>query len=618
MPSAFHSVDTRRWLWRWLLAALLMAVAVPACAVAVQLDSALAVQSDAAHFPEDEAGADVALPDDWAVTRKRAEGPVWYRMRFPVTEPTNPDELFAIYIVRACTNLEVYLNGRRVHSGGRMTEPVTRNCYYPQLVPVAASLLRSGANVLDIKVVGTPLHRVSARQRAGGLSAVSFGHYAALAPLHQHRLFWSITLPSMVGAAMLVLSVLMLAMGWLNRRESHLTYFGLMSLGWALLSARLWLRDAPVPGEVIEWLVCTIVPLVAACAVLFLLRYAGLLQRAIDMALLVQCAMVPASLALAGPDRVFVLANAWYVLLGLEVLIAAWVYLWFAWRAHRKEFWIMVVLMSLVSLIVVIELVVQHNKLMVPGIHVLHFVVPVTFIAVGLRLVQVYAKALGAAEAGRHTLETRVAEITADIERNFAQLAEMRVEQVTARERKRIAADLHDDLGAKLLTIVHTSESDRISTLAREALEEMRLSVRGLTGKPVRLTDALGDWRAEVMSRLGQTGISAEWTSPPEELAQTLPARAYVQTTRILREAISNIIKHSGASRCTVTGAVKRGDFVLTIQDNGNGIPMELDGQLDRGHGMASMKHRAKQLQGQCLVESGPGYGTVIRLTLPL
>ena len=45
---------------------------------------------------------------------------------------------------------------------------------------------------------------------------------------------------------------------------------------------------------------------------------------------------------------------------------------------------------------------------------------------------------------------------------------------------------------------------------------------------------------------------------------------------------------------------------------------MELDGRLDRGHGMTSMKHRAKQLNGQCLVESGPGFGTVIRLTLPL
>ena len=53
-----------------------------------------------------------------------------------------------------------------------------------------------------------------------------------------------------------------------------------------------------------------------------------------------------------------------------------------------------------------------------------------------------------------------------------------------AGERARIAQDLHDDLGAKLLTIVHTSESERISTLAREALEEMRLSVRGLEHLP--------------------------------------------------------------------------------------------------------------------------------------
>ena len=106
--------------------------------------------------------------------------------------------------------------------------------------------------------------------------------------------------------------------------------------------------------------------------------------------------------------------------------------------------------------------------------------------------------------------------------------------------------------------------------------------------------------------------------SPAEELPQTLSARAYVQTTRILREATSNIIKHSGASYCSVQCQVADGDFQLVVQDNGEGISSEADGRLDRGHGMATMKQRAKQLQGQCLVESGPGFGTVIRLTLPL
>ena len=223
------------------------------------------------------------------------------------------------------------------------------------------------------------------------------------------------------------------------------------------------------------------------------------------------------------------------------------------------------------------------------------------FVAVGTRMLLMFSRALHAAEARRTTLEGRVQEITAEIERNFAQMAELRVEQVTEKERKRIAADLHDDLGAKLLTIVHTSESERISTLAREALEEMRLSVRGLTGRPVRLADALADWRG-----------------PAEEIDQLLPARGFVQTTRILREAVSNIIKHSGASQCKVRCAIGERQFGLIVQDNGRGIPMELDGNLDRGHGMYSMKHRAKQMQGQCLVESGPGYGTVIRLTLPL
>ena len=91
-----------------------------------------------------------------------------------------------------------------------------------------------------------------------------------------------------------------------------------------------------------------------------------------------------------------------------------------------------------------------------------------------------------------------------------------------------------------------------------------------------------------------------------------------MQTTRILREAVSNIVKHSQAASCSVRCRVADGQFAMTIRDDGRGIPMELDGNLDRGLGMSSMKRRAKQMQGQCLVQSGPGYGTVIALTVPL
>lgn len=276
-------------------------------------------------------------------------------------------------------------------------------------------------------------------------------------------------------------------------------------------------------------------------------------------------------------------------------------------------------LLGVVGAALAVEVTAQQLQLDARVGLVAQLVPALAFLVLGLRLVQQYGRAFQTAEQNRAELEVRIREATAQIERNFAQLAELKVEQVTDRERKRIAADLHDDLGAKLLTIVHTSDDPRISTLAREALEEMRLSVRGLTGKPVKLADALGDWRAEVVSRLNQSGLQGEWSAPSdEEVPQTLSARAFVQTTRILREAVSNIIKHSGASQCSVRCTLADGDFQMVIQDNGRGIPTELDGRLDKGHGMASMKGRAKQLQGQCLVESGPGYGTVIRLTLPL
>ena len=328
--------------------------------------------------------------------------------------------------------------------------------------------------------------------------------------------------------------------------------------------------------------------------------------------------LVPISLAAVGADHLFTSASAWFMLMAAELIAAIAVYLWLAWKNHRDDFWPMGITLGCMGLLVMNEIAMQYGWLPRLSVQPLNFAFPMLLLGIGSRLLQVFGRALQAAEVNRTLLEKRVLEATAEIERNFAQLSALRVEQVTEKERKRIAADLHDDLGAKLLTIVHTSESERISTLAREALEEMRLSVRGLTGKPVRLADALADWRAETVSRLGQANIEADWRNPVDELEQQLTARVFVQTTRILREAVSNIIKHSGASHCKVRTSVDAQHFGLLVQDNGKGIAMELDGKLDRGHGMSSMKHRAKQLLGQCLVESGPGYGTVIRLTIPL
>ena len=76
----------------------------------------------------------------------------------------------------------------------------------------------------------------------------------------------------------------------------------------------------------------------------------------------------------------------------------------------------------------------------------------------------------------------------------------------------------------------------------------MRLSVRGLAGRPVRLDEALADWRAEVITRLQQAAVEALLGESGETLSYMLSARLFMQVTRILREAVSNVIKHSAAT----------------------------------------------------------------------
>ena len=602
-----------------LLALVLWLVLGPSAARAQPLHIAwaLSAEGDGSRFPDDGRAREVALPDDWSRSQPGSHGPVWYRVQFADPDGDRADGPLALLASHVCASFEVQLNGHVVHRGTQMDEPYTLDCGHPQLVTLPAALLQRGVNTLDLKVVGHPLAEVGSRHRAGALSALAVGRLQTLQTLYRWRTALQVTVPQALGATLVLTGGFMFVLGFFNRRESHLAYFGALSVGWGLLSARLWLRDWPLPQPAVELLMSALLPLLAWAGVQFLLRYAQTRLRWVDIGLPLQALLMPLSLAVAGPAHRYPLVLGWAALLGLEVAAAAAFHLQRQWRARSPSRWLMAALLAAMAAATLVELAAQRAGTPSLPTQLARLVTPLLLVLMGLRLVQQHGQALRQAEAGRALLEQRVREATAEIERNFRQLSELKIEQVTERERKRIAADLHDDLGAKLLTIVHTSESDRISTLAREALEEMRLSVRGLTGRAVRLADALGDWRAEVVSRLAQAGIEADW-SAPEELPQTLSARAYVQTTRILREATSNIIKHSGASYCSVLCQVADGDFQLVVQDNGEGIASEPDGRLDRGHGMATMKQRAKQLQGQCLVESGPGFGTVIRLTLPL
>ena len=448
----------RGWVLAWLLASGLVLPSFAAEAQVVVVDKAVSVQSVGQPSAITQIAMPVKLPDDWAVTRPRFEGSVWYRTGFDRPAGADPHEMMALYIERVCSNAEVYVNGQRIFNGGSMGEPVTRNCHYPQLVTLPSMLLQERGNTLDVQVYGHALPRVVSRQRAGGLSAIRIGPQAVLQSEYDDRLFWNVTAVQFANFTLVVLGCVMIGMGWMNRREAYLGYFGWLCLLWGLLSARVWWRDMPWDTGVMEFLFCTGFAPLVALAVQFLLSYAGLRSRWIENALATQWVLLPATLLLAGPGRLFLMASIWYAVMVAEVIAAAGLHLTVTRRAQRKEFWPMAGWLGAVLVMLGAQLASGFDWLPEPEIPLLHFVMPLLFIGMAVRLLQVFSHTLRTAEDGRENLEGRVQEITAEIERNYAQLAELRVEQVTEKERKRIAADLHDDLGAKLLTIVHTSE----------------------------------------------------------------------------------------------------------------------------------------------------------------
>src|SRR6185369_10666523 len=184
-------------------------------------------------------------------------------------------------------------------SGGRMIEPVTRNCLRPQLVTLPPALLRTGDNLLDVRVLGHPLQRVASRQAAGGLSALEVGPQSALQAAHAARLFWGVRWVDTSSLILIGVGCVLIAVGWLNRREVYFTYLGWLCLAWVVL----------------------------ALAVQFFLSFAGLRSRVIENVAALQWVVLPTSLILAGPDHLFPMALFWYFVLAIELVAVMAIYL---------------------------------------------------------------------------------------------------------------------------------------------------------------------------------------------------------------------------------------------------------------------------------------------------
>ncbi len=214
--------------------------------------------------------------------------------------------------------------------------------------------------------------------------------------------------------------------------------------------------------------------------------------------------------------------------------------------------------------------------------------------------------------------------------REMARAREQRLAELE-QVRQQIAADLHDEVGSSLTQISILSEVARRQ--GAETVPELSHPLSIIAASSRELVDAMSDivWAinpakdhlSDLMQRMRRlagdafTGCDAavRLELPPPGAEVKLAANLRRELFLIYKEAINNMVKHSGCSEAVIRLAIHGGVLRLELRDNGKGFDPSLPAD---GHGLISLRRRAAALGGNLAIDSAPGAGTAITLDLRL
>lgn len=193
-------------------------------------------------------------------------------------------------------------------------------------------------------------------------------------------------------------------------------------------------------------------------------------------------------------------------------------------------------------------------------------------------------------------------------------------------ERRRLRRELHDGLGPTLAGVALSLRAARSAVTAdpKRAAALLDRSHEQLAGLVRDVRHIVHELRPPTLDELGLVEAireqalrlaTGEATGLHVDIDATalpvLPAAVELAAYRIATEAVTNVVRHAGATRCLVRLGFD-GALVVEVHDDGHGLR-----DAKRGVGMASMSERARELGGHTAVESRPGEGTLVRSVLP-
>lgn len=539
---------------------------------------------------------------------------VWFRVDFDVAAPGK--DPWAVYIVRSYANVAVFVNGNAIGDGGPMRRPLPLH-RTPLLFQFSSGLLQSGSNVVLI-------HAMAEASKYGAVN-VHVGPSSDIEPSYAFMKFMLLTIKQVSVIALFAMSLVMGALFLMRRRDTTFGWFALGLACWAAHISLLLVTQTPIVLSLWTNLNGIALGAFVLSAMHFVNRFIGrrdvLVERIAVLFWTLTSAILVVDSGLLGyrlPTFFKLVVNPGIIAMGVYMV-------WQLVRANRLEpepelrwlafaAWV-VLAVGIRDAFVDVDII-RYQALY------LTYTVGIVLFVFGLIMLRRFIRALNVAERARDDLELRVAEKSRELEINLGRIKDMEREHALSAERERLMRDMHDGVGGQLAQALAVAANDpQLRTMEeplRGCLEELRLIIDSMEPVDGDLASVLGTLRVRLKKRLNAAGIKILWQVEDLPHLNDFGPHKVLQVSRIIQEAITNILKHSGADLITLSAKAVTVEgssrIEIAVLDNGRGF----DDSKGVGRGLENMRRRAKDIGGEVNIETGDwGVRVVLNLSIP-
>ncbi|MEN0653773.1 MULTISPECIES: sensor histidine kinase [Hyphobacterium] len=527
-----------------------------------------------------------------------------------------PSEGLAMLDQNGGDNSQIYVNGQLLHGEGEMRLPgVTYHALTRQIIRIPPAMLVTGTNRIDtLRVFDMP--------QPGANFPSLFGNYDEVTSAFGWRAFLLgpariISLTTGCVLALFIFVALLRA-----QRRTLLVWLLLLTVSWAMRSHFLMWVDMPLHGfdRGLYYAVATL--FLSACWPILIDAWSDRPIRFFKPAMLAIFAAAAAVIAWwlmvqqdnSSWDRsTDLIDKVGMIFMAIMLGRVIWHFLTTDDERHWEGAILLTLGLTVAIFLVNIILWGRNTPYLTITQPLMLLAFSMAFFARNFRLFQSSAQISA-------LLQTQLDERTAELAQAHAREKELVRLEAHGAERQRILRDMHDGLGSQLMSMLMMAKRGKASQDAivegiQSVIDEMRLMIDSMDSVGESLSSALAIFRRRMVPRIEAAGFTCVWQMAEDCPLPDYGPRDVLQIFRILQEAVTNALKHSGGDRITI--AIRPGGSTdhplrITIADNGAGLTAS-DG---RGRGLVNMRARARSLHAGLDI-SGAGTGSQVALDLP-